>query len=80
MFVIILAVIFLEEKIGAVDYVAFAITLGGAILITGEALLKPILLFRSGSGYILISAILYAVSTVSMEAKCQDIGCFPGDL
>jgi drug/metabolite transporter (DMT)-like permease len=68
-FVIILAVIFLEEKIGAVDYVAFAITLGGAILITGEALLKPILLFRSGSGYILVSAILYAVSTVSMKRK-----------
>jgi len=70
-FVIILAVIFLEEKIGAVDYVAFAITLGGAILITGEALLKPILLFRSGSGYILISAILYAVSTVSIKRNVK---------
>lgn len=70
-FVIILAVIFLKEKIVAVDYIAFAITLGGAILITGEALLKPYLLFRSGSGYILVSAILYAVSTVSMKRNVK---------
>ncbi len=66
-FVIILAVIFLGERIAAADFLAFAITLGGAVLITGEALLKPTLLFRSGSGFILISAMLYAVSTVSMK-------------
>lgn len=66
-FVIILAVIFLGERITAADFMAFAITMGGAVLITGEALLNPSLLFRSGSGFILISAMLYAVSTVSMK-------------
>jgi len=66
-FVIILAVIFLDEHITAADFIAFAVTMAGAVLITGEALLNLSLLFRSGSGFILVSAMLYAVSTVSMK-------------
>ncbi|MGC8865997.1 MAG: DMT family transporter [Bacteroidales bacterium] len=66
-FVIILAVIFLNEKLSGSDIIAIGITLAGAVLITGDVLTKPSMLFRSGSGYIIISAMLYAVSTVSMK-------------
>ena len=73
MFVILLAVLFLGERLTAADVLAFTITIGGAVLITGSSMIKLSLLFQSGSGYILVSALLYAVSTVSMKKNVSQL-------
>lgn len=72
-FVTILAVTLLGERFNTIEIVGILLSLGGAMLITGDGIESVSSVFINGNGQMIVSAVFYAIATILIKKNILKI-------